>query len=111
MSEIAVLDRVRFEEVTGGDPELERELAELYLTTAEKYLAEMSTILGRDGDWSGPAHALKGASANLGISEMQELAKKAEYSEPDPALMEQIRTGLARVRDLFVERNKALRAN
>ncbi|MCB2011681.1 MAG: Hpt domain-containing protein [Geminicoccaceae bacterium] len=107
MSEIAVLDHDRFEEVSGGDRELERELAELYLKTAGKYLAEMVTILERDGDWSGPAHALKGASANLGISEMHELARKAEYSEPDTTLVSQMQTGLERVRALFAERDGA----
>ena len=99
------LDRVRFEEATGGDRDLALELAELYLDTAEGYLSEMLRILDRDGDWSGPAHALKGASANLGISKMQKLAMQAEHSEPNAALMQELRAGLVEIRGVFEDQD------
>ena len=103
MTQREILDRKRFDEVTGGDRDLELELADLYLTTAQKYVSEMATILERRGDWSGPAHALKGASANLGMAQMQEFAKKAEYSEANAELLQEIEQGLQRIRHLFME--------
>ncbi|MGH6944769.1 MAG: Hpt domain-containing protein, partial [Geminicoccaceae bacterium] len=50
------------------------------------------------------AHALKGASANLGARRLATLAQAAERLEPDPARLETIRQALDEIRQLFQSR-------
>lgn len=94
----------RFQEFTGGDGQLERELATLYLSTAELYLAELRGAFHDAEDWSRAAHALKGASANIGAAEMARLAAAAEHAPPAPDLLERLEAALAEVRRFFQSR-------
>jgi HPt (histidine-containing phosphotransfer) domain-containing protein len=54
-------------EVTGGDPEFERELLETFISSGDQCLAEiLSAYRVSDFETIGKrAHALKGASANI----------------------------------------------
>jgi DNA-binding response OmpR family regulator len=62
---------------TDGDRQLEGELLTLFLSSAEVYLARMTEALRSGQSWSAVAHALKGASANLGARRVMELALAA----------------------------------
>ena len=108
MAEQLVLDAGRMDEVTEGDRQLEIELASLYVSTAQRYVDQMALCLSQGQEWSAPAHALKGASANLGAVKMQELAKAAEQGSPSPEIMASLEHGLEEVRSALVERTGVL---
>ncbi|MCX7629995.1 MAG: Hpt domain-containing protein [Geminicoccaceae bacterium] len=94
MSASSVLDRARLDEFTRGDPALERELVGLFLETAADYLARMADSLEDREAWRRAAHALKGASANLGATELAALAAAAERAGPDRELLDELRRRL-----------------
>ena len=102
-----VVDREHLDEFTDGDPALERELAELYLATAEGYLGELEHKLGSAQDWRRIAHSLKGASRNLGASRVAALAEAAEHAPPAPDVLLGIRRELDAVRSFFARRGAA----
>lgn len=81
------LDRARLAGFTEGDEQLERELTALFVGAAERYLGEMRCSTGNDGRWRRAAHALKGASANIGADRLAELARLAEQ---EPAARERL---------------------
>jgi CheY-like chemotaxis protein len=97
----------RFQEFTDGDDQLERELSSLYLSTAGLYLEELRGAQGRPADWGRAAHALKGASANIGAREVARLAAEAERAPPSPELVERLALALDEVRRFFHERRSA----
>jgi CheY-like chemotaxis protein len=94
----------RLDEFTEGDPQLERELSQLYLETAAHYLDALRRALADADVWSRTAHALKGASANIGAGEMARLAQAAEHAPPSPDRVAQLEAALAEVRGFFRER-------
>ena len=86
---------------TDGDLQLEGELLALFLSSTEVYLARMGEALraGEAGEsWSASAHALKGASANLGARRVMGLALVAERSPPDATRLEALRAAVEEVR-------------
>ena len=56
------------------------------------------------GDWSQPAHALKGASANIGATELARLTAEAEHARPSPRRLAEIEQALDAVRGFFRHR-------
>lgn len=94
----------QLESFTDGDDQLERELGSLYLATAALYLDEMRDALETGGDWSQPAHALKGASANIGATELARLTAEAEHALPSPGQLAEIERALDAVRGFFRHR-------
>ncbi len=62
------------------------------------YLERMREALGTGQSWTGSAHALKGASANLGARRVTGLALVAERSQPDAAQLEALRAAVEEVR-------------
>lgn len=98
-----VLDLAHLASFTDGDPELERELVDLYLRTAEVYLAELARARDVTG-WQKTAHSLKGASANLGAMQAAALALMAERSTPAPGLLADLHAAVADVRRFFETR-------
>ena len=100
----AVMDLDHLDGFTAGDRQLEGELAALFLSTAEVYVGRMSQALTAGESWIGPAHALKGASANLGAGRLAVLARLAEQSEPDATTLHEVRRALDEVRDFFEAR-------
>ncbi len=96
-----VLDLDHLRGFTDGDPQLEGELSTLFLSTAEMYLRGMNEALGSGRPWSSIAHALKGASANLGARRLSALALAAERSEPSRSQLQAIQRALDEVRAVF----------
>jgi len=89
---------------TDGDAQLERELAALYLSSADHYLAQMDEALRTGDTWAGSAHALKGASNNLGARRIAQLALDAERTPPSETQLAAIRHALEEVRRFFADR-------
>jgi DNA-binding response OmpR family regulator len=83
---------------TDGDLQLEGELLALFLSSAEVYLAAMSEALRAGQSWTATAHALKGASANLGARRVMVLALAAERSQPSAAQLDALRQAVDEVR-------------
>ncbi len=82
---------------TDGDQQLEGELLTLFLSSAEVYLARMAEAVRTGQSWAAVAHALKGASANLGARRVMELALAAERSPPSAAQLEALRAAVEEV--------------
>jgi hypothetical protein len=99
-----ILDLEHLASFTDGDRSLEDELAALYLSTAEVYLGQMREALEGGGSWRSAAHALKGASANLGARRVAALALAAEHSSPTAALLGPLRAGIEDVKGFFAGR-------
>jgi len=98
------VDTTRLIDLTDGDSQLERELGSLFLSTANRYMEAMRQALETGADWSGPAHSLKGASANLGAVAMADLAARAEQEPPSAVRLEELGKCLAETRSFFAER-------
>lgn len=101
-SELFQLQRLL--EFTGGDDQLERELSSLYLSTATLYLNELRDSLSDRGAWRSTAHALKGASANIGAVVLAQLAAEAEQAGPAADRLAALHEALEEVRCFFRER-------
>jgi hypothetical protein len=56
--------------------------------------------------WDGPAHSLKGASANIGAVEVAALAAEAEAGQPSEEQLGRITTALGTVRRFFELRTR-----
>lgn len=92
---------------TDGDLELESELSILFLSSAEAYFDKMSRSLQSGTPWTSSAHALKGASANLGARRLATLARSAEHQAPAAADLQVIRRAIDEVSAFFGERHRA----
>ena len=74
------IDLARLLELTEGDPEFTRELADTFLCSGQQILAEMQAALDSldRGALGRAAHKLKGASANIHAEPLRELAQELE---------------------------------
>lgn len=107
MMDLASLDVVDMDHLsafTDGDRDLETELAGLFLSSAGGYLVGMQDALDEKRSWSAEAHALKGASANLGAKRVASLAKDAEFVPPCPQMLETLRISIQEVEAFFADR-------
>lgn len=95
-----VIDLDHLHSFTDGDPQLEGELLTLFLSTSDVYLARMRQALAAGESWTATAHALKGASANLGARRLRTLALAAEQIGPDAAHLQKLGAALEEVRAL-----------
>jgi CheY-like chemotaxis protein len=73
----SAVDLAHLATYTAGDPSLEKELAELFRVSTDRYLAEMRRELDGQG-WKDAAHGLKGAARGIGANEVARLAAYAE---------------------------------
>lgn len=91
----------RLNSFTDGDPQLGRELTTLYFSTADLYLEEMRVALSGvgAGSWSRAAHALKGASANIGAATVAKLAGDSEHTQPSVERLRGLQDAVAAARD------------
>jgi HPt (histidine-containing phosphotransfer) domain-containing protein len=96
-----VVDLDHLSTFTDGEPELEKELAGLYASSAQGYLDAMTSALEAGESWAKPAHALKGASSNFGACRVARLARAAEHDVPDAARLEALETAVAEVAAFF----------
>lgn len=90
-----------------GDPQLERELAVLFASSASDYLERMATAMDAPEEWRRAAHGLKGACANLGAQHAAKLAAAAEHGQPDAALLRTLYGAVDEVRLFFHRRGTA----
>jgi len=83
----APVNLANLREITGGDPEIEKELFQVFLDSAESCLSELAACCIPEAaeKWRTQAHALKGISYNLGAEQLGDLCKKAqtEANAPD----------------------------
>lgn len=101
-----IVDMEHLLSFTDGDLELETELSVLFLSSAEAYFDNMSRALQSGTAWSSSAHALKGASANLGARRLAALARSAEHQPPAAADLQVIRRAIDEVSAFFGERQR-----
>jgi CheY-like chemotaxis protein len=92
---------------TDGDLELEGELSALFLSSAEAYFEKMSRSLQTGTVWRSSAHALKGASANLGARRLASLAQAAEHHPPAAADLQVLRRAIDEVSAFFDARQRS----
>lgn len=80
MTDAVNLENLR--EMTGGDQALEKELFEVYVTSAEDCLAALkaSTASENAENWRTQAHAWKGMSLNLGAEPLGKLCAEAQMN-------------------------------
>ena len=99
------VDRAALRELTGGDVEFERELAETFVASGDQCLAEIIAAL-RISDLDTVrkrAHALKGASANIHAAGLSQVASSLESAARENAipvigeLVDELTTKLAAV--------------
>lgn len=100
-----IIDIEHFSTFTDGDRDLEAELFDLYRTTAARYLSAMEDALSEERTWSAEAHALKGASGNLGARRVAALAKNAEFDAPSSTQLQALRDALDEVVAFFEKRH------
>lgn len=76
---ISLMDMSRLREITDGDPELESQLFQLYIETADRVISALVLhIEDHSGQWAKLVHELKGASANMHIPTMLSLCREME---------------------------------
>ncbi|MEZ5933440.1 MAG: Hpt domain-containing protein [Alphaproteobacteria bacterium] len=101
---LAIVDEAHLASFTDGDKALEDELADLFVNTARSYLKRMREALKEERSWSAEAHALKGASANLGANRMAALARQAEFMPPSGDQIAAIERALGDIQTFFADR-------
>lgn len=101
---LVIIDQDHLGSFTEGDAALEDELAELFVSTAQGYLKRMREALEEKRGWSAEAHALKGASANLGARRVAALAREAEFSPPSEDQVDAIHEAIQEVETFFAHR-------
>jgi len=69
------LDLSLLDSFTGGDPAVRKEFIDLYLEQSEQNIVSLrdNCLDGHNETWSETAHQLKGASANVGATELSKL--------------------------------------
>lgn len=89
MKEVIDFDRLR--DITDGDEDLERELVELFIETAQRCLARLEKVASQEIEfeyWSDLCHELKGASANIGAKTLKKACAEAELVDEGSDEME-----------------------
>ena len=99
-----IVDVDRLHGFTQGDAALEAELAALYVETAQLYLARLRRAGDDAAQWQRAAHALKGASANIGAVVVARLAAEQEQERPSIAALRALEAEVAAVAAVFSER-------
>jgi histidine phosphotransfer protein HptB len=99
------IDLSNLREITGGDVDVERELFDLFLQSADECIAALknSADTPHNDEWRKQAHAFKGTSLNLGAGELGRLCKEAQekyQAAPDEkrALLAAIESEFGRVK-------------
>ena len=104
IDDLPVIDEAHLSTFVDNDRALERELAELYQSTVLGYLKRMQEAIEEERPWSAEAHALKGASANLGARRAAELARRAEFLQPSADYLKALRSAVEEVKIYFDQR-------
>ncbi|MCB2081264.1 MAG: response regulator [Rickettsiales bacterium] len=100
--ENSVVDMQRLAIFTDHNPEVEKEIFDLFLSQGEHILASMQVALqeGEEEGWRKAAHKLKGAAANLGAVVLSEACLRAEKNaHTSPVEREAMLHGIIRAFD------------
>lgn len=106
------IDLKLLHETTQGEPELERELAEIFLEDTGQRLGVLRESLesGDAQNLAFNAHAVKGAAANIGALRFHDLAYRLEMRSKEQvmreakALLAELEREFARIREFLVQR-------
>lgn len=90
-----LIDYVRLRSFTGSDVEAERDILDLFRSTAEQLLERLDAALDDSERWARECHSLKGASLNLGVMKLGKLAEAAEASPPSKRRLSQLKSAFA----------------
>lgn len=104
---VEIIDLRHLDSFTEGDVGLERELAALFLGSAESCVQRMRAALvvpSAAGDWPAAAHALKGAAANLGARQVAACAHDLEAMPPEAEGLARLTADIDAVRRFFAAR-------
>lgn len=76
----AAVDFTRIQETSDGDTEFERELLGVFIEDCEDRIQRLSAAIaaGRLDEIKREAHTIKGAAANVGTTQLQEIATQLE---------------------------------
>lgn len=103
------VDLTNLRSMIDGDTELEKALLEEFCQSSEIILQDLATHqdLANSAIWRSKAHALKGASLNLGAQQLGELCKQAQEAfEAEPiaktALLSEIQAEYDRVKQFLL---------
>ncbi|WGF88977.1 Hpt domain-containing protein [Marinivivus vitaminiproducens] len=102
-----VIDLRHLDSFTEGDAAFERELADLFLGSAEACVQRMRaalTVASAASDWPAAAHALKGAAANLGARQVAARARDLEAAVPEAEGLALLGAEIEAVRAFFAGR-------
>ena len=108
------IDLEHFEMFTGGDPEEEKELFNMFFEQADLSIQafEDNCTEGENEDWKEAAHKLKGSAANLGATLLAKTCKEAEECFKDTKknkerMLKKVQLSLKEVRD-FLKKAKEI---
>lgn len=104
------VDLARIQEMSEGDRQFEQELIQLFLEDQQRRINVITESLS-PGEWTriaGEAHAIKGASANIGAGRLAELARALQAASENEAA-DQIRHGLESIKIEFSHVEEFLR--
>ncbi|MEX0297626.1 MAG: Hpt domain-containing protein [Kordiimonas sp.] len=75
--ESVILDEGHLSTFTGGDPDFENQILDIFLDNAPTYLTALIDVDG--GNWKATAHKLKGAARSIGAWRLAREAERAEH--------------------------------
>lgn len=98
-----LFDRSRLEQISSGDKELEQELLQIFVEDIQDYLQELKQGLSANDvvKVGRQAHTIKGASGNVGVTSMQEVAAELERQARTEASLEDAPELVADLEDLL----------
>jgi len=87
--ETVILDLAHLSGFTGGDPDFECQILDIFLDNAPGYLENLSAI--DQENWKTTAHKLKGAARSIGAWALARAAERAEQmGSPEPTNLRRV---------------------
>ena len=98
-----VVDKDRFNMITGGDEAAKKEIFMLFEQTVVKNAELMGNMADKEGEWHSYVHEIKGAADNIGFRKLGGICKQAEesknYSEEEKkSVLQDIKNSLDEIR-------------
>lgn len=87
------IDLLQLARYTGGDPDLDAEVLDMFARQSELAVSRLETLLGTTDikAWRDIAHSLKGSALYVGAVRLAEIAARAEEFDPAAAPAEAAR--------------------
>ena len=101
-------DLAQLEEMTDGDPELKKEMTQVFFECGDDCLVGLKESIGGGNlMWKEKAHALKGIALNFGATKVSKLSHFAEESyefnrEEKEKMFTEIQTAYKSAKDYFL---------